>query len=1111
MNNMLRGMLALLILVVLVVGLPVLLYRLGGSPIPGHLPSLRQIGHALARRDNGSLFLAAVRDITWLAWAAFSIAVLAEIQAAVRGRAAPRLWLGGMQALAARLVVLTVLGISGPTVLATAAQAAPAAQVITDHPLPLPGHAGGMLIEAAAAGPGLRATEPGVTAPALAGPGATAPALAAAEPAVAADSAEPPAALMLASDQLAQTQQAGAQVMSMSQYRLVTVHPGDCLWTLAEHYLGNGDRYPEIVSINLGRDMGGVIFSDPSVIWPGWVLRMPASGGPGAPAVGHSNGRGTHAGGGTHDGGTHDGGTAGHGGQQGTHGRHDPHPSREPWFRQPHPSASATPAQQPASSGVASGHPTAAEPSAGRAEVPPIAVFAAGMLAGGATVSLARMRNRQRQSRRPGRRIPLPEAAPVIAAEQRMRADAAGLIPANWLRAALSELGAGLAETGQQVPEIAAVRILPQLMEILLASPASEPPPLPFTVPAGRQGMTWRLTVPDDAPEYPTAPMQTGDLAPGLVTIGISDGGYLLADLEYLGVTVAYGPPDAVDQVLATAAAELATSELAGWYDLILIGFPELRHVGSRTTCCDDLATALDLAAVKAVTLRRRLGDAGPAAVRRLRVADPGDEDWALTLLVSRIAATSAELALLTDLVSGPGGAAALLPAGPGLAESPGTVELEIDYDRGQPGGLVARVRQLSLQAFPQPLTDSDYRALTSLFAVAAQDGDVAPDSPPYDRSSWPPVPPPGQGADEADHDGTLAPDRGRNTSGDSATVFTGWQLPVATDHEGRPADASVEPDMSWRRPAVADQPERDQPDRGQPDSIRPDSIQADRGATAASSPDASWRRAGAPEQPEASATADPAANLRIGVLGTLTVNGQPGALLPAQSQLIVALALNGREGLSNRQLCYLLGADPDHPRPPDSLRQLIVRTRRQLGVAGDGREWIEHLGGGQYALHPSTRVDWTEFNAMTSTGISHNDRQLLSDALRMIRGQPFTGCYYWWLDVALVETVRAQIVDAAELLASLDLADGSPASSARAARIGLAADSAAEQLWRALMRAEHAAGNLTGVREAWNRCLEVIAEIAADGQPHPDTASLYRDLLGGSSTRFPGSWARDR
>jgi hypothetical protein len=47
-------------------------------------------------------------------------------------------------------------------------------------------------------------------------------------------------------------------------------------------------------------------------------------------------------------------------------------------------------------------------------------------------------------------------------------------------------------------------------------------------------------------------------------------------------------------------------------------------------------------------------------------------------------------------------------------------------------------------------------------------------------------------------------------------------------------------------------------------------------------------------------------------------------------------------------------------------------------------------------------------------------------------------------------------------------------------------------------MRAEHAAGNLSGVREAWKRCLDAIAEIAPDGEPHPGTAALYQELIGG-------------
>ena len=240
----------------------------------------------------------------------------------------------------------------------------------------------------------------------------------------------------------------------------------------------------------------------------------------------------------------------------------------------------------------------------------------------------------------------------------------------------------------------------------------------------------------------------------------------------------------------------------------------------------------------------------------------------------------------------------------------------------------------------------------------------------------------------------------------------------------------------------------------------------------------------------------------QVRIPGWPRASTQPGALLPAQSQLVLALALSGQDGLSNQQLCYLLGADPDHPKPSDSLRQLIVRTRRQLGRAADGREWIEHLGGGQYALHPDSRFDWREFEELTTEGLSAGDAGLLRDALRLIRGQPFAGCYHWSIDLALIETVRAQIVDAAQMLAGLELAAGDWAAAARAARTGLAGDSGAEQLWRALMRAEHAAGNLTGVREAWSRCLDEIAEIAPDGEPHPETAALYRQLMDTSHAR---------
>jgi DNA-binding SARP family transcriptional activator len=1267
------GLAALLTLLAVVGGLPVLLYWLGGSPIPGHVAPLGQLGHALLHRESSNFVLAAVRDVSWIAWALFTLGVLAEVQAILRRRTPPRLWLGGLQSAAGRLVALAAL-------------------TFTTAPI-------GTL-------------------------------LATPQPAVAAVAAVPSGQAELAADFT--VARAGSQGMSMGFFQLVTVRPGDCLWTIAQHYLGNGDRYQEIVTLNLGHDMSQhQVFRDPSVIQPGWVLHLPASAAPHA-TVGPD------------------------GGSQGSTDTHDGHPaSSHPQYRHAHAAASAAPsgtgASAPSGQGVVagggSGGPTRPAapvgPASGGSEVttltpaqesqfPVFAAFGTGVLAGGAAVSLSRLRHRQRQTRRPGRRIPLPASAPVAEAEQRLKI-AAVQEPVTGLRGVLHYLASALVGTGQQIPEIAGLSVQPDVLEVLLARPAIEPPSAPFTVPGGRQGMAWRLRLDDELDDIPG---EAGDLLPGLLSVGTADGGYLLIDLEHLQVTTVTGPASMTAAMLRSAAAELATGQLAGWYDLILVGFPELSVLGGRGTCCDSLDAGLDLLAAKAVALRRRLGDAPLADVRYHRLIDPADEDWALALLVSALPPTAGQLALLSDLAADPAGIAALVPGG--VEPSSGHRQpAEVELSAGPPraGTLTARISPLQLESQVQSLDDADYEALTTLFATALEGYDVGAADPPYDNWVWPPdvisrrddataewdddavdqaaldeTGPHAACAGDLNADATAtpasaangpAPDRISELAWAADAPWTGGRARAddqAPSNEERPdevddtedpdwasepvlvgetswaaapswtavadpatdpswtavADSAADPawsdpatdpgrsdpawsdsawsdppeasDPAWSDPSWSDPPEGNDPARSDPawsdashasdpawgsdpawtadpassaDSASRPGPDWTTGPAAAASPtsitqpnrspdlnqasigepdgaadpgaaaypaDSTWAGdegwpsdrgwpadaavTGLPGKPAAwlqepdsgtpsalpprrgkhgrdpvapaaipvAPAADPAApaaaaergtgqqNLRIGVLGTFTINGQPGALLPAQSQLVLALALNGSSGLSNQQLCYLLGADPDRPKPTDSLRQLIVRTRRQLGRAPDRAEWIQHLGGGQYALHPAARFDWTEFEALTADGMRARDAERLRQALGLIRGRPFTGCYYWWLDLALTETVRAQIVDAADVLAALEIAAGHPAAAAKAARIGLAGDAGAEQLWRALMRAEHAAGNLSGVREAWNRCLDVIAEIAPDGEPHPGTAALYRELLGGSPAR--AAWA---
>lgn len=130
-----------------VAGLPLLLYHFGGWPLPRHIPDWHEVAAGLMSQDSGAVVLAAVRDCSWLGWLLFTLAVLAEAQAVVRGRPAPRLRLGGLQGTAARLVALAAVTFSAPAAVTLTPIAALAAtshgQVAGHGEAPDPGQAPG--------------------------------------------------------------------------------------------------------------------------------------------------------------------------------------------------------------------------------------------------------------------------------------------------------------------------------------------------------------------------------------------------------------------------------------------------------------------------------------------------------------------------------------------------------------------------------------------------------------------------------------------------------------------------------------------------------------------------------------------------------------------------------------------------------------------------------------------------------------------------------------------------------------------------------------------------------------------------------------------------------
>ena len=215
-----RGIAALLALAVIEAGIPLGLLRFGA--LPDHLPSLAQAGTTLTSPDNGSLLLGAICLIGWLAWAAFTLAVLIETLAAVRRRGAPRIpTLGTLQHLAAGLVasIVLLLPATSGALTATAAPVPAAA-------LHLPHTAGGHADDT---------SRPGSACAAKATDGWSGPV---------------------------------HQVSGSDEN----------LWDLAQHYLGDGARWKQIADLNAGitQPDGGTLTPSTLQLNPGWTIRLPS-------------------------------------------------------------------------------------------------------------------------------------------------------------------------------------------------------------------------------------------------------------------------------------------------------------------------------------------------------------------------------------------------------------------------------------------------------------------------------------------------------------------------------------------------------------------------------------------------------------------------------------------------------------------------------------------------------------------------------------------------------------------------------------------------------------------------------------------------------------------
>lgn len=201
-------------------GIPALLARAAGWPLPRRLPAVSAIGDALTGgwRPDDRVVISVLALVGWVVWAQIAVCTAAELRAARSGRAGSTLPLSAWcRPIAVRLA--TVLAVLAPfTPRVAGAAPAPVARpvVVTVSAIPAGILASGVAVAPTAAPSVAEATTTHV------------------------------------------------------------VRPGDTLWDLAGDHLGNPLRWRELFDANRGTvQPDGRRLEDPGLLRPGWQISLP--------------------------------------------------------------------------------------------------------------------------------------------------------------------------------------------------------------------------------------------------------------------------------------------------------------------------------------------------------------------------------------------------------------------------------------------------------------------------------------------------------------------------------------------------------------------------------------------------------------------------------------------------------------------------------------------------------------------------------------------------------------------------------------------------------------------------------------------------------------------
>ncbi len=674
-GRILKGLCALGLLAALAAGIPWALWHFIGWPLPHHVPSLAQLGHALDQRGiPDQALIDALAAAVWVTWAVLVASIAVEVPAALAGRRAPRLPLAGIfQPVTGRLVAAVIVA---------ALSFAPRTTQVTAL-----GSLGGGLST-------LSGRQPVAT---LVLTGATQPLLATSKPAATALSTP------------------DAATASTNSSRTYVVQRGDTLWGIAERQLGDPLDWSEIYQLNEGRPQpDGRALTDPHWIYPGWTLVLPPAahglaGGHGAgdtsvparhksvPTSTTSPTRGNGTGG------------AGSGVRVGPVSAPASHSTTSTEARHETPSSSAPGRTSESKKSGDAGRSAETATAPARAPIAPIGF---GLLGAGLLGVLVRLRRVQQRHRRFGRRIPLP-TGDLAQVEQALAASRDPDAP--WFVDRALRLLTGLLRDTGPMPAILGAVLRPETLEFMLDGEAAAPAPFTNAAPD-----RWLLARDDETTRIALADAKDALAAlPCLVTIGADEEGVVLLNLDAGGRVALDGDPVVATELATAIALELASAPWNETLELIDIGVGTEQVGRGRCTTASSIDEVLPLLRAHLKSVRSEHIDGGTMAPS-LVATEPRTH----LVLISTRPISPAEQASLTAEIGDPGQVGIAIVAPGSLQEASWRLVATAD---GQ-----LEVPPLGRQVQAQRVSTTHLAGIAALLGLAARRGDVASDTPPY-------------------------------------------------------------------------------------------------------------------------------------------------------------------------------------------------------------------------------------------------------------------------------------------------------------------------------------------------------------------------------------------